>query len=586
MQYLSDPVNGIVMLPGSIDPGNSPEPKERALQNCALRDCALRGCALGGASLAWAVAGGLAACSLVPLAALAADDDPCPRPAPGSVVLAPPELSSHNGVLATAFHYKTMVDQSGLTRFCFVAPDGTVSPTLRLDPGDRLDFGLTNDLPPPPPGSPTLVIDTNGKPCGNPLLTVTSVNVHLHGTNTAPICHSDYVIDSLTNSGQHFAYRFDFPSNEPPGLYWYHPHAHGTADAAVQGGASGAIIVNGIERIQPEVAGLPERLLIMRDQAIPNAPTPGGKVPSWDLSVNYVPILYPEDTPAVIQMRPGAREFWRVLNAAADTILDVQLRYDGVAQTLRVVALDGVPVGSQDGTRRGRLVDVQHLRVPPGGRAEFIVDAPKETVGKAEFVTLNVDTGPDGDSDPERVIGRIVTTRDAPALPVVPAASGVPAPQLFEGVEQATPTATRRLYFSEVLLDPQNPAGPTNFYVTVDGQKPALFDPNKPPAIVTHQGAVEDWTIDNRSRENHEFHIHQIHFLLLARDGDPVAPEERQFLDTIDIPYWDGSGPYPSVTVRLDFHGMDVGTFVYHCHLLGHEDAGMMATIQVLPPGN
>ena len=144
-------------------------------------------------------------------------------------------------------------------------------------------------------------------------------------------------------------------------------------------------------------------------------------------------------------------------------------------------------------------------------------------------------------------------------------------------------TANRTLYFSEVLSDPNNPPSPTNFFITVDGATPTLFDPNNPPAIITTQGAVEDWTIQNRSQENHEFHIHQIHFLLMSRTG-PGAAGERQFLDMIQVPYWTGAGPYPSVTVRMDFRGADVGDFVYHCHILGHEDGGMMAIIRVLPP--
>ena len=77
--------------------------------------------------------------------------------------------------------------------------------------------------------------------------------------------------------------------------------------------------------------------------------------------------------------------------------------------------------------------------------------------------------------------------------------------------------------------------------------------------------------------------MHQIHFLLLEQNGVPVPPEQSQYLDMIQVPYWSGAGPYPSVKVRMDFRGMDVGDFVYHCHILGHEDAGMMATIRVLP---
>jgi FtsP/CotA-like multicopper oxidase with cupredoxin domain len=89
--------------------------------------------------------------------------------------------------------------------------------------------------------------------------------------------------------------------------------------------------------------------------------------------------------------------------------------------------------------------------------------------------------------------------------------------------------------------------------------------------------------IENRSTEAHTFHIHQIHFMLTQWDGAPV--DEPFLRDTINVPYWKGQGtPYPSVTLRMDFRDPNaVGTFVYHCHLLEHEDGGMMGTIRVLP---
>jgi len=101
-------------------------------------------------------------------------------------------------------------------------------------------------------------------------------------------------------------------------------------------------------------------------------------------------------------MKPGEREFWRVANASADTILDLQVVYDGVAQPLHVVAFDGVPTGSQDGTRRGKIVTQTDILLPPAGRAEFILDGPSATVKNAVFQTLNINTGPDGDNDPKR----------------------------------------------------------------------------------------------------------------------------------------------------------------------------------------
>ena len=171
----------------------------------------------------------------------------------------------------------------------------------------------------------------------------------------------------------------------------------------MQGGASGAIIVDGIENVQPAVAGLPERVLLIRDETtIPGGPAPGGNVPSWDVSLNYVPISYPAFTPAVIRMKPGQREFWRVANASADTIIDLQLRYDSEAQPFQVVALDGVPTGSQDGRMQGQLITQTHILLAPAARAEFIVTGPSSKVKNAAFMTLNIDTGPFGDNDPTR----------------------------------------------------------------------------------------------------------------------------------------------------------------------------------------
>jgi FtsP/CotA-like multicopper oxidase with cupredoxin domain len=143
---------------------------------------------------------------------------------------------------------------------------------------------------------------------------------------------------------------------------------------------------------------------------------------------------------------------------------------------------------------------------------------------------------------------------------------------------------TRRLYFSEKPENPNDPKSPTVFMITVDGQAPAPFDPrHTQPNITVHQGDVEDWVIENRSREDHAFHIHQIHFLLLKLDNVPV--DEPFLRDTVNVPFWDGkSTVYPSVTLRMDFRNPDiVGDFVYHCHLLEHEDGGMMGVIRVLP---
>jgi FtsP/CotA-like multicopper oxidase with cupredoxin domain len=519
--------------------------------------------------------------------------NPCPRYAAGSQLVEAPDLFSSHGILKVNFTYKTRVDADGNTLYCFTTDDGLQSPTLHVHPGDELIISLKNDLPSSMtpsfkksmPGmnmqGPELIVSGPGQAnCGNMMMTDTSVNIHYHGTNTPPICHQDEVIKTLINAGETFQYDVHFPYDEPPGLYWYHPHVHGIAEAAVQGGASGAIVVEGIENINHDVAGLPERTLIVRDNPVPGTPT--GNVPAWDLSLNYIPVAFPAYTPAVIAMKPLQKQFWRVLNASADTILDLQLQYDGVVQDIQVVAIDGVPTGSQDGNSGGKTLVRKHFLMAPASRVEFIVTAPPKTVKNATLLTLNINTGPDGDNDPQRPIAAIKVSATAPnpTLSVGNVSGPPPVKMRFTGLAQAMPVKHRKLYFSEVLSDPTDPNSPTNFFITVDGATPTLFDPNNPPAIITTQGSVEDWTIENRALENHEFHMHQIHFLVLERDGKPV---KGQYRDMINVPFWSGTGPYPSVKLRMDFRGPDIGDFVYHCHILGHEDSGMMAIIRVLP---
>ncbi len=524
---------------------------------------------------------------VAPVLSVAQSGGPCPRFAEGSAIREPENLYSQHGALEVTFKYQTRVDTAGNILYCFTTDRGAESPTLHLHPGDTLIVHLKNELPPgammmmPIPPAPEMAMSSSSADnCGTSAMTSSSVNIHYHGANVPPTCHQDEVIKTSVDGGASFDYRVQFPRDEPPGLYWYHPHIHGISEPAVLGGASGAIVIEGLENVNPAVARLPQRVLIVRDNLVPGNPTPGGAVPSWDLSVNYTPVAYPDFTPGVVNTKPGERQLWRVLNASADTILDLELDYDHVAQPMEIVALDGVPTGSQDGTSQGRILTVKHVLLPPASRAEFILTTPSLNTVAAVLKTKNVNTGPDGDNDPERPLVSIRPVFDVSAPALMPDyISAPPGPSRFANLATCKVSAHRKLYFSEVLSDPNDSNSPTNFYITVDGQKPALFSPDNPPAIQTTQGAVEDWTIENRTLENHEFHIHQIHFLVLAENGVPVP--NGQFLDTVQIPYWSGKGPYPSVKVRMDFRGHVIGDFVYHCHILGHEDGGMMAVIRV-----
>ena len=149
-------------------------------------------------------------------------------------------------------------------------------------------------------------------------------------------------------------------------------------------------------------------------------------------------------------------------------------------------------------------------------------------------------------------------------------------------VGNVKPVRQRKLYFSEQPSDPKSPIARRPSSSPGRGRSRRAYDPHSAaPNIVVQQGDVEDWTIENRSRELHAFHIRQIHFLLVGWNGVPI--DDTFLRDTVNEPYWDGTNSaYPSVKLRMDFRDPNVvGTFVYHCHLLEHEDGGMMGTILV-----
>ncbi len=323
-------------------------------------------------------------------------------------------------------------------------------------------------------------------------------------------------------------------------------------------------------------------MLIDRDGDAANNGTGFGK-PAKDLSINFVPVPYPDYSPASIKMKPGQRELWRVLNASAITYLNLALLFNRAPQQLGLVALDGVPL-HENAAARDTIDWQDHLGVPPGARVEFIVTAPSKGIS-AMLVTRTVDTGSGGENDPNRALARITATDDAPPPRSTLSAAPKPLPpSTLPWLGDVTPVRTRKLYFSETLLDPKDPNSATTFFITVDGQTPKIFDPSSGiPDIIVKQGDVEDWIIENRSTELHAFHIHQIHFMLLDYAGTPV--NEPFLRDTVNVPYFNGRTlEYPSVRLRMDFRDPNtVGTFLFHCHLLEHEDGGMMGLIRVDP---
>ena len=352
----------------------------------------------------------------LPSSAFPQNPGPCPD-AVGTSVASPKELRSRNGRLQVRLWLRNSLDSTGQMQYCYVDEHGDRSPTLRLKPGDLLLLKLKNELSLPSSAPHPHSAAPSG--CPSALMTTNTTNLHFHGLSLSPSCHAD---DSLHTSippfSKAFVYRVRIPNNQPPGLYWYHAHPHGHSEEQVLGGASGALIVEGIAAANPLVAGLPERVLVIRDRKLEfSARAASDRDPSRpakDLSINFIPVPYPEYPVPDIETRPLTRELWRVLNASADTYVNLGVLFNGEWQKsglaavhgswqlLGLVAVDGVPISEANSSAANVLWKTEIL-IPPGGRAEFVFQTPPEGI-KAELLTAGADTNPPADEDEDNDI--------------------------------------------------------------------------------------------------------------------------------------------------------------------------------------
>lgn len=451
---------------------------------------------------------------------------PANRPAPAKIV----SLS-----LATALD-----PSNGFPTFVY---DGTydVTPTIRVKPGDSIEIFLNDELPP-----------SNGM--------ASDVNLHFHGLGTSPMAPADDVLTMLATPNQTLHYLVPIPKNQPPGLYWYHTHVHGETNYQVgEGGLSGAIIVDGIDAHLPALARMRENVLMLRElgsgagsmRRLPHTANANPCAPSKDavISVNreYRPTL-----PA----SPNRPAFYRIVNATGHRTLDLAI--DG--SPLEIVAIDGYPLDALAGEPATRTVS--HYVLPPAARVEFVAT----TTGPSVLRTRCYFSGPIGDPDPPQILAYLGNARGA----AISARGSAKLPHLTVGVPLGRdgaagflpqPVATRLVTLSE------NAKG---FYI--NGR---AYSPGAPPTFVVHTGTTERWTVENLTQEIHAFHIHQVHFVVETVNGTRVR--HRHWADTVVVPY---SG---KITLLMDFRSPLIrGTFLFHCHILDHEDRGMMAKIQAI----
>jgi FtsP/CotA-like multicopper oxidase with cupredoxin domain len=321
-----------------------------------------------------------------------------------------------------------------------------------------------------------------------------------------------------------------------------------------------------MERYVPEVKGLRERVLVLRGRSIEHDPDAaelrrhvdipskgcGGEkeAPEEIFTVNGA--IRPQ-----IQIAPDERQFWRIVNASADRYLDLQL--DG--QTFEIVALDGMPLAYHEPEAPTRKTN--HLLLAPAGRLEAIVGGPPAGTHNA-LRTLCVDTGSAGDPNPEMVLADVVQTD-------VHQPSSDKAPEQMQVIDSRPPV------YKPIDIEPLKKNAP-DFTVTFTEDKNGFYINNRKfamdasPMTSVRVGTYQHWRIVNQTDELHPFHIHQVHFLAYAENGVPLA--HPAWLDTVNVPY------RGSVDVILDFNNPVIkGMSVFHCHLLNHEDKGMMAKI-------
>lgn len=367
-----------------------------------------------------------------------------------------------------------------------------------------------------------------------------STNFHTHGLHVSPSGTSDNVLlDIVPNETIDLA--FNIPKDGTsglyiPGFYWYHPHVHGDTAPQVGGGMSGALIVDGALDELPGIAGLTERILVLNTAEIAD----DGSLRLFSDMLNPTVLVNGQAEPT-IAIAPGETQRWRIVNASVFTFINLSLE----DHTLHQIASDGNPL------KRVRSRDT--IVMAPGERVEVLVQGGPE--GRYALRSLAWGQDLEFQAQDEYPMGTLVSSGTAQEPAPLPT-------ELFpfEDLREATVDRQREVVFSETL---------SPFRLYIDGRQ---FDHDRVDQTV-QLGALEEWRLVNTSPDTHPFHIHVNDFQVISINGEPVDPYSWE--DTFPLP------AFGEAVIRsrfLDF----TGKYVYHCHILDHEDMGMMGIVEVV----
>ena len=365
-------------------------------------------------------------------------------------------------------------------------------------------------------------------------------NLHFHGIDTSPRDNSDN-IHILVQPGETFDYLVKIPAYQPPGLYWFHDHTHGIAEKNVMGGLTGTVIVEGFAEQFPALTHIKERLFVLKDYDAFN----GSKDPYVVKYLHKFVQSINGQMFSALTFHPGETQLWRLTNQSADYYFNLSIP----GHKFRVIGQDGVAARQETETDK--------LTISPAERLEVLVDS--GAPGSYDLVSEGTITGDGANKSPNRILGRVIVGGE----PMVPVATIRNFPDRLD-LRAHKIDAYRTVVFS------QNNAEEKYF---LNGRQ---FDHNRIDTRIP-LGNTEEWTLKNDSDEFHVFHIHLVSFQVTEVNGKPQP--FNGYIDTIRIP------ERGSVKIRMAFTDPNiVGTFVYHCHVLSHEDKGMMGQIEVYDP--
>jgi len=417
-----------------------------------------------------------------------------------------------------------------------------VGPTLRARAGDRITIDLVNALP--AESAPAHAV--NG-PHG-----LNTTNLHAHGLHVSPLDGDNVFLE--VGPGQSKSLVYEIPADHPPGTHWYHPHKHGSVAVQLASGMAGALIIEGNIDEVPEIADAEERIFIF--QQIPyKKDDPDRGTVEWDQVLEKftgVTTINGQKKPEVT-MRPGEVQRWRFIHAGIKEKLSIAL----TDHELNVIA--PLSVIAHDGITTGRLDSLETVELYPGYRADVLVKA-VATPGTYSLTKLADSNGLLGDEKPQ-ALADVVIAGD-PQVMDLPAESDLKGLAPYEDLRAAS------LYRREV---------PITF--DIRGPKYSIcgkaFDPSGPPLEMkvgeVHQLKLS--TLNSVQGRHHPFHIHVNPFQVIKVDGDDEA--QPIWRDTVIV-----EKDHP-VTVRMRPRTF-TGVSVIHCHILDHEDRGMMMKFRIV----